>query len=157
MTSHIHGLDRCAHAFAGEEVHWLCGMEPVFTNKATANTVDTDAGWIMDLADLSTIEVTYTNNDDGLHLWCQQCESELPWLAVGDDGKREKLFNPTLAELVAIAVRHQADTIVARQPLPDAQDIAEHDEHEAHWVHDPTADVQHADADALDSFVPSAS
>jgi hypothetical protein len=39
---HIHSLDRCEHDHPedSEEVHWLCGMGPLFTNIATALAED---------------------------------------------------------------------------------------------------------------------
>lgn len=41
--THIHSLERCEHEVIGEEVHWLCGMYPVWTNAATAWAVHDDA------------------------------------------------------------------------------------------------------------------
>lgn len=145
MASHIHGLDRCVHAFAGEEVHWLCGMQPVYTNKATANTVDPESDWVRELVDLSALRVSYTIDDDGLHLWCEECESEL--LGFGPNDARS-MYAPTLHELVELGRRHLADTLVARQPIPDAEDLAEHDAHEQSWVHEPYSNVQNAERDA---------
>lgn len=40
--SHIHSLERCEHEIIGEEVHWLCGMHPVWTNASTAWAVHDD-------------------------------------------------------------------------------------------------------------------
>lgn len=49
--SHIHSLERCEHEIIGEEVHWMCGMHPVWTNASTAWAVhDDDEQAIIDRA-----------------------------------------------------------------------------------------------------------
>ena len=39
QSSHVHSIGRCDHALEGDEVHWLCGMTPTYTNIATARAV----------------------------------------------------------------------------------------------------------------------
>ncbi len=39
-AGHTHSINRCAYELEGSEVHWLCGLAPLFTNRATALAED---------------------------------------------------------------------------------------------------------------------
>lgn len=60
-NTHVHSTDRCEHEQAGDEIHWLCGMHPVYTNAATGRAVDerieVKVGWTFLRSDGSSVVV----------------------------------------------------------------------------------------------------
>lgn len=59
--SHVHSSERCEHEPAGDEIHWLCGMHPVYTNAATARAmsdhIEVKVGWTFLRGDGSSVVI----------------------------------------------------------------------------------------------------